>query len=103
MRARFPRRNVLRQFRERLVESGSGIEVERVYAENPDDASEPRLTERQREALGLAARRDYFASPREVTLAELADKLEITPQTLSKHLRVAVRKLVEDEVETTPD
>lgn len=103
MRARFPSRNVLRQFREQLAESGSSLELKRVYAENPGDTSEPTLTERQRDALVLAARHGYFASPREVTLAELADELEITPQTLSRHLRVAVRKLVEDEVEAATD
>jgi predicted DNA binding protein len=49
---------------------------------------------RQRELLNLALERGYFAIPREVTLEELADEMEITKTTASNHLRKAEQKVM---------
>jgi predicted DNA binding protein len=51
----------------------------------------------------LALDRGYFESPSEVTLAELATDLDITAQTLSRHIRSGVRKLVEDRFRMSDD
>lgn len=53
------------------------------------------LTERQRTVLRLAYHAGYFESPRESTGQELADRLDITRQTLNQHLRQAERAVFE--------
>lgn len=45
------------------------------------------LTDRQYRALGLAVERGYYDVPREVTLEELADELDVSHQALSETLR----------------
>lgn len=51
------------------------------------------LTEKQREAVQLAADRGYYDQPRETDLTELAEELEITQSALSQRLRSAETKL----------
>jgi predicted DNA binding protein len=51
------------------------------------------LPEEQRELLELAVERGYFETPREVTLSELADELELPRSTASYRLRRAVAEL----------
>ncbi|WP_129115986.1 helix-turn-helix domain-containing protein [Halegenticoccus tardaugens] len=50
---------------------------------------------RQREFLNVAAERGYFEIPRQVTLEDLADEMDITKTTASNHLRKAERKLIQ--------
>ena len=50
---------------------------------------------RQREFLNTAAEHGYFEIPRQVTLEEVADEMDITKTTASNHLRKAERQLVE--------
>lgn len=52
------------------------------------------LTPQQREALELAAREGYFSTPREVTLAELGDRLEVSKQAVSQRIRRATEEVV---------
>ncbi|QLH81905.1 bacterio-opsin activator domain-containing protein [Halosimplex pelagicum] len=52
------------------------------------------LTDRQLEVLVTAYRAGYFQRPRETTGAEVAADLDISPSTLSQHLRAAQRKLL---------
>lgn len=52
-----------------------------------------RLTDRQREVLVAAYFGGYFDRPRETTGTELAEYLDISPATLSQHLRAAQRKV----------
>ena len=52
------------------------------------------LTDRQREVIEMALRKGYFEVPRECTLAELADTLDIDPSTASTVLRRGQGKLV---------
>ncbi|WP_251343081.1 helix-turn-helix domain-containing protein [Haloplanus halophilus] len=57
-------------------------------------AVDDRLTDRQREILFAAYEAGHYERPRETTCEELADEFDISPATLSQHLRVAERKLV---------
>ena len=50
---------------------------------------------RQRDILNTAVELGYFEIPREVTLEELAEELEITKTTASTHLRKAEGQLIE--------
>lgn len=96
LRARFPTREALYQF----IEAGRQIarehRITRIYAEDTSSRELNELTQRQREALTTAFHRGYFDTPRTVTLEELANEFDITPQTLSRHIRIGVRKAVEN-------
>lgn len=59
------------------------------------DALRESLTSRQREALQAARDGGYYEWPRDVTAAELADEMDVTPPTFTEHLRGAERKLVQ--------
>lgn len=53
------------------------------------------LTTRQREVLETALRRGYLAVPRECTLAELAETLDIDPSTASGIIRRGAARVLE--------
>lgn len=98
LRIRAPSRDAFRAFQSDLADRGATVEVERIVPEGRS-ASEPgELTEKQWEALRLAYERGYFATPKEVTLTELAEEFGTTRQTLSHHVRSAVESLVEHAV-----
>lgn len=52
------------------------------------------LTDRQLEILKLAYRSGYFERPRQRTAEDLADDLEVTHPTVTRHLREAERKIL---------
>jgi predicted DNA binding protein len=54
------------------------------------------LTPEQREALTLAAMRGYFDMPRDVTLEEIGDELDISQQAASQRVRRGIRHIVFD-------
>ncbi|WP_435363464.1 helix-turn-helix domain-containing protein [Haloarchaeobius sp. DYHT-AS-18] len=54
------------------------------------------LSQRQREVFELARRENYYQWPREVSLQELADELDISKTTFTEHLRKAEAKLLND-------
>lgn len=103
VRARFPNRDALDAFLCAADDVAHGVDVHRLYAEEGETAATHNLTDRQRAALELAYERGYYETPSEVTLDALAEEFGVTPQTLSRHLRVAVEKVVADTVgPTTP-
>jgi predicted DNA binding protein len=52
------------------------------------------LTDRQRQAVELAFYSGYFQRPREHNTTEVADKLDVSRQTFTQHLRAGQRKLL---------
>lgn len=52
------------------------------------------LSERQREVLDLARRRNYYQWPREASAGDLAEELDVSKATLLEHLRKAESKLL---------
>jgi hypothetical protein len=100
LRARFPSRDALRTFRDVATRIADNVDVEQLYTEQMSETA--RLTERQREAVTMAYERGYFDTPRRTTLSELADELEVTSQTLSRHVRVGVEKIVADALAAEP-
>lgn len=68
-----------------------GIFEEREYADVPDYG----LTEPQRETLVAALEAGYFEIPREASLADLADRLDVSENAASERLRRAMAALVE--------
>jgi predicted DNA binding protein len=81
-------------FRSYCTDHDINMTVTTVHALLPVQGEEYGLTETQREALVLAHERGYFNSPRESTLAEVAEELGITQQSLSSRLRRGQRRLV---------
>lgn len=74
-----------------LSESPLSYELESLVTRtNPESL----LTDRQREVLETAVREGYFAVPRECTLAELAQGLDIDKSTASTILRRGEQRLV---------
>lgn len=53
-----------------------------------------RLSERQREIFELAQQMGYYTWPREISVTELAENLDITKPTVLEHLRKAETKLL---------
>ena len=52
-----------------------------------------RLTERQREVVKIAYFSGFFEWPREISGTELAEKLDVSQPTVSRHIRKGERKL----------
>ena len=88
-------REAIATFRNYCHEHEIPIRLTELHALEPRGAR-PELTEKQREALILAFERGYFDSPRETTLREIADELDITQQSLSSRLRRGNRRLIEE-------
>lgn len=99
LRGQFPDRDAVQAFLDAGQELAGSVEVTRMYSL---ESTSPNgvLTEKQRDALQLAAEHGYFETPSKVTLAELAEKADVTPQTLSTHIRAGVRKLVDEALTT---
>lgn len=100
LQARFPSRDALQGFLDAAAGIAANVDVTRLYTEEVAGTAETMLTEKQRAALTLAYESGYFETPSQVTLDELAAEVDISSQALSRHIRTAVRKLVEDAVET---
>jgi predicted DNA binding protein len=61
------------------------------------------LTERQRMAVVTGYEHGYFATPRETTSAECAERLGISQSTFSQHLNVALDKILDALLYPDPD
>ncbi|WP_312912478.1 bacterio-opsin activator domain-containing protein [Natronosalvus caseinilyticus] len=93
----------IRSFVDRLERWEPGVELhskrvvssgDRPYGSFEDRIRE-QLTERQLETLRVAYYAGYFASPREHTGGEVADLLDVSQPTFTRHLRIAERKVYE--------
>lgn len=102
LKARFPTRDSLRDFSEVGESIADDVEVNRLYVERQAKLGEggeaPQLTPKQGSVLSAALERGYFDTPSKTTLEELAEEFDVAPQTLSTHIRIGVRKLVERSV-----
>jgi predicted DNA binding protein len=81
-----------------------GIEFEFGHLEDATEWQNELLSSRQvrseqQQVLELAVDRGYFETPREVTLDELADELDIPRSTVSYRLRRATAELAKGYVE----
>lgn len=95
LRFHVPSREALQSFVDDAREIAETVEVTRISVQELDDTAH--------EALALAYDHGYFETPSEVTLDRLAEELDISSQTLSRHIRVGVRKLVAQTVDSVPD
>jgi predicted DNA binding protein len=88
-RLRFSDHDSLSTFHNYVIERDIPCHIERTYTLTETSKSGYRfgLSAEQREALVLALRHGYFATPSEVTLDELAEELDISRQALSDRIR----------------
>jgi len=81
-------------FRTYCQDNDIPIEITAVHALVAVQGEGYDLTDTQREALVLAYERGYFDSPRRASLADVADELGISQQSLSSRLRRGHKRLV---------
>jgi predicted DNA binding protein len=95
-RLRFIDHDKLSQFHNYCTEHDITIHIERMYTltEDPMQRHQFDLSHEQREALVLALRRGYFATPREASLDDLASELGISRQALSDRIRRGNEKIL---------
>ena len=84
---RFPSREALSTLHNYCNERDISLSIVRIRSSDSASPDRLGLTPEQRQALELATERGYFAVPREVTLSELADELDISAQAVSERIR----------------
>jgi len=95
-RLRFADHDELSTFHDAVRDLEIPISIDRICTqfERSDHGKTFDLTPEQREALVLAVRRGYFASPSAVQLDELAGELGITRQAVSNRIRRGNEKIL---------
>ncbi|WP_049970364.1 helix-turn-helix domain-containing protein [Haladaptatus cibarius] len=94
-RVRFPDHEATSQFRESCDEASISYEVRRIYPVSELPMKRYDLTEEQREALVTAFESGYFRVPRDISLSELAETLDISPQATSGRLRRGLDRMLD--------
>ena len=95
LRILFPDRDSLAETHEFADEEGIQFNIKRIYElDGSVGRGEFGLTEEQYEVLVTAVEEGYFDVPRKVTMAELADSLGVSQQSLSERLRRAHKRLI---------
>ncbi|WP_114578755.1 helix-turn-helix domain-containing protein [Saliphagus sp. LR7] len=86
---RFQDHTDLTRFHQFYQDEEFPVHIDRVYSLDEEPRSEFGfgLTPEQRETLTMAVEHGYFSVPRETTLDEIADELDITPQAASERVR----------------
>lgn len=92
VRMGMPDREVIVEYRQLCEDQGLSFELKSLYAEEQiteDGGAANRygVTPAQSEALLAALDMGYFGVPRQTTLAEIADELEVSSQAVSARLR----------------
>jgi predicted DNA binding protein len=93
-RMRFPDREALSTVEGWCNDVGIDFHLERVYTDLPQEDAEICLTDVQAETLRVALAEGYFEVPREASMADLAEELDVSTQAVSERLRRAHRALV---------
>ena len=95
-RVRFADHAHLTDFHNVLTDHDVAIHIERTYTLSRESARRRDfgLSPEQREALVLALRRGYFATPSETNLDELAEELGVTKQAVSNRIRRGNEKIL---------
>jgi predicted DNA binding protein len=94
-RVRFPDRDAVVEMRTFCADKDVGFRLHRLYTPSDSELEDEfGLSSEQRRALTTAERMGYFGVPREVSLDELGEELDISGQSASERLRRGVSKLV---------
>lgn len=90
----YPDRESLRQANECCKQFGLPLTIDTIRSLSSNQRTQYGLTPVQYETLTYAHQQDYFQVPREHTLDELAEQLEIFHQAISERLRRAHATLI---------
>ncbi|QSW99340.1 helix-turn-helix domain-containing protein [Haloterrigena alkaliphila] len=101
LRLLFPHREELSDAVSAIEDRGARVDVRRMVEAGQDEDLETTaaLTEPQQEAISEAYRQGYYDVPREISLEELANELDISHQALSERLRRANRVLASEQLD----
>ncbi|MCL7417746.1 MAG: helix-turn-helix domain-containing protein [Halalkalicoccus sp.] len=91
----FPDHDSLSRTYDFCEKQGLDLTVDSIYRLDNDDKSQFGLTESQYTTLAEAKDMGYYDVPREATMSELADSLDVSHQALSERLRRAHGNLVD--------
>ena len=89
-----PDRENLSSFRDTLRERDVPVTVHRVWSPEVSNKDRYGLTDKQRETLELAFERGYFEVPRDVSLTDLSEVLEVSHQSVSRRVRGGLSNLL---------
>ncbi|SEQ77789.1 helix-turn-helix domain-containing protein [Natrinema salaciae] len=96
VRLHLPDREALSDLCDRCEETGISFELRRMFRQDEwTGVTAPEVTDEQRVALVRAYRDGYFEEPRETSLEELADRLDISPTAVGGRIRRGTGQLVE--------
>jgi len=88
-------RSDVADFRRRCQELDIPVTLTELHALTPvEEGTEAALTDTQREALVLAYERGYFESPREATLGDLGEELDISQQAVGSRLQGGIKHVL---------
>ncbi|HET7324000.1 MAG TPA: helix-turn-helix domain-containing protein [Halococcus sp.] len=91
----FPNQEALSKLWEYCEDEGFSFELKRMFRHQPWTTSRGlSLTDAQREALTTAYEQGYFEEPRAISLAELADILDISPTAVGGRIRRGTAELI---------
>jgi hypothetical protein len=101
---RFPARDDVAAFYRGCLEQDVPVDLRTILISSPFEAVGPGLdiTARQRATLVTALEEGYFSVPREINLAELADRLGISDTATSQRLRRGTATLLEATLAGSP-
>jgi len=103
-RLRFPDAHALSAFHTRCREDGIDVTVERMFNPiEPTMTDANPMTDSQRNLIQRAHEEGYFEVPRKITLAELAEQLDVSDQAVNERLRRGLSALLDAGVVFDPD
>lgn len=98
MRALFPDKESLSDYKEDCLARDIPFRLRALYREDElsseNKENSQALTEKQRETLLVALEFGYFDVPRDATLDDIAEQLDVSTQAVSTRLRRAQRRLI---------
>lgn len=93
----FPDREALIAFRKHCEKRGIPFSLDGLHSDvEPPESADCGLTSFQRELLVAAFENGYFEVPRGTTMADLADRFDISDQAASERLRRGLSNLLDD-------
>jgi predicted DNA binding protein len=95
LRQRFANRDELAAYREGCRRMGSQFHLDRLYETADANGTVPGISEKQREALLAAYEAGYFSVPRQASLTDVADNLEISRSALAERLHRGEAHLID--------
>lgn len=95
LRVLYPTREACSEIHTVCEKHNLDITIDAIQTVNSGQSTRPGLTDAQHTALVQAYQMGYFTVPREVSLAEVAEALDISHQALSERLRRAHQTLIE--------